>query len=108
MQAILTNNWFDIGHEDKYYNSKLEVRAREFNHITIDKNRGILKKTSDDNQEKGILLISIGVTIIGMAVAFINHFLWLKYSIIIAILILLIMKRNTVINIVKNMLGKKK
>ena len=57
---------------------------------------------------KGILLISIGVTIIGMAVAFINHFLWLKYSIIIAILILLIMKRNTVINIVKNMLGKKK
>ena len=57
---------------------------------------------------KGILLISIGVTIIGMAVAFINHFLWLKYSIIIAILILLIMKRNTVINIVKNMLGEKK
>ena len=57
---------------------------------------------------KGILLISVGVTIIGMAVAFINHFLWLKYSIIIAILILLIMKRNTVINIVKNMLGEKK
>lgn len=51
MQAILTNNWFDIGHEDKYYNSKLEVRAREFNHITIDKNRGILKKTSDDKDK---------------------------------------------------------
>lgn len=44
MKAVLTNNWFDIGHEDKYYNSKLEVRAREFNHITIDKNRGILKR----------------------------------------------------------------
>lgn len=43
-----TNNWFDIGHMDKYYNSKLEVKAREFNHITIDKNRGILTKTSDD------------------------------------------------------------
>ena len=51
MQAVLTNNWFDIGHEDKYYNSKLEVRAREFNHITIDKNRGILKKTSDDKDK---------------------------------------------------------
>lgn len=51
MKAVLTNNWFDIGHEDKYYNSKLEVRAREFNHITIDKNRGILKKTSDDKDK---------------------------------------------------------
>lgn len=57
---------------------------------------------------KGILWISIGVTIIGIAVAFINHFLWLKYSIIIAILILLIVKRNTVINIVKDMIGKEK
>ena len=51
MRSILTNNWFDIGHEDKYYNSKLEVRAREFNHITIDKNRGILKKTSDGSNQ---------------------------------------------------------
>ena len=51
MRSVLTNNWFDIGHEDKYYNSKLEVRAREFNHITIDKNRGILKKTSDDKDK---------------------------------------------------------
>lgn len=57
---------------------------------------------------KGILWISIGVTIIGIEVAFINHFLWLKYSIIIAILILLIVKRNTVINIVKDMIGKEK
>ena len=51
MKAVLTNNWFDIGHEDKYYNSKLEVRAREFNHISIDKNRGILRKTSDDKDK---------------------------------------------------------
>ena len=51
MQAIPTENWFDIGHEDKYYNSKLEVKAREFNHITIDKNRGILRKTSDDKDK---------------------------------------------------------
>ena len=51
MKAIPTENWFDIGHEDKYYNSKIAVRAREFNHITIDKNRGILRKTSDDKDK---------------------------------------------------------
>lgn len=51
MRAIMTENWFDIGHEDRYYNSKLEVRAREFNHISIDKNRGILRKTSDDKDK---------------------------------------------------------
>ena len=51
MKSIKTENWFDIGHEDKYYNSKLEVRAREFNHITIDKNRGILRKSSDDKDK---------------------------------------------------------
>lgn len=49
--AKKTNNWFDIGHIDKYYNSKLEVKAREFNHITIDKNRGILTKYSDDKDK---------------------------------------------------------
>ena len=51
MQPIMTENWFDIGHQDKYYNSKLEVRAREFNHISIDKNRGILRKSSDDKDK---------------------------------------------------------
>ena len=51
MQAIKTDNWFDIGHIDKYYSSKLEVKAREFNHIVIDKNRGILRKTSDDKDK---------------------------------------------------------
>lgn len=48
LNAIYTDKWFDIGHSDKYYNSTLEVKAREFNHITIDKNRGILRKSSDD------------------------------------------------------------
>ena len=43
-----TDNWFDIGHVDKYYNSQLEVKARTFNHIKIDKFRGILTKSSDD------------------------------------------------------------
>lgn len=51
MLAIQTDKWFDIGHEDKYYDSSLEVKAREFNHITIDKNRGILRKTSEDKDK---------------------------------------------------------
>lgn len=46
-KSIQTKNWFDIGHADKYFSSQLEVKAREFNHIKIDKDRGILTKTSD-------------------------------------------------------------
>lgn len=53
LRPIYTNNWFDIGHADRYFNSKIEVQAREFNDITIDRNRGILKKTSK-NKEKFI------------------------------------------------------
>lgn len=48
LKGIYTDKWLDIGHSDKYFNSTLEVKAREFNHITIDKNRGILRKTSDE------------------------------------------------------------
>lgn len=51
VKAVPTDNWFDIGHADKYYNSKLEVKAREFNHIIIDRDRGILKKFSDDKEK---------------------------------------------------------
>lgn len=51
LKAIKTVNWFDIGHADTYFTSKLEVRAREFNHITIDKDRGILRKSSDDKDK---------------------------------------------------------
>lgn len=51
MKTVKAENWFDIGHADNYYNSKLEVQAREFNHITIDKNRGILRKCSDDKEK---------------------------------------------------------
>lgn len=51
MKAVVTENWFDMGHQNKYYSSKLEVRAREFNHISIDKNRGILRKSSDDKDK---------------------------------------------------------
>ena len=51
LKAVKTNNWCDIGHQDKYYNSQIGVRAREFNHITVDFNRGILKKTSNDRNK---------------------------------------------------------
>ena len=51
MKPIKTETWFDIGHVDRYYNSKLEVRAREFNHISIDKERGMLRKCSDDKDK---------------------------------------------------------
>lgn len=51
LRPIETSNWFDIGHVDKYYNTKIEVKAREFNHINIDKERGILTKTSDDKEK---------------------------------------------------------
>lgn len=47
-KVIKTDKWFDIGHADKYFSSQLEVKAREFNHISIDKDRGILTKTSDN------------------------------------------------------------
>ncbi|PKB53209.1 capsular biosynthesis protein [Clostridium sp. HMb25] len=48
---VCTTNWFDIGHADTYFNSRLEVKAREFNHIEIDRNRGILTKYSDDKDK---------------------------------------------------------
>lgn len=51
LKAVKTEDWFDIGHVDKYYNSNLEVKAREFNHITIDRQRGILRKSSDDKDK---------------------------------------------------------
>jgi hypothetical protein len=48
MSALETSNWYDIGHAQKYYKSNLEVKSREFNDIQIDRDRGILKKTSKD------------------------------------------------------------
>ncbi|MCM1498987.1 MAG: aminoglycoside phosphotransferase family protein [Clostridium sp.] len=49
--VLQTDKWLDIGHQDKYYHSTLEVKAREFNYISIDKDRGILKKKSDDRDK---------------------------------------------------------
>lgn len=51
MKALNTENWFDLGHIDRYYDSSLEVKARAFNHILIDKERGILRKTSVDKEK---------------------------------------------------------
>lgn len=39
--------WLDIGHSLGYSKSKMSVKSREFNHITIDNNRAILRKTSE-------------------------------------------------------------
>lgn len=51
MQAIRTEKWMDVGHIDNYYRFALEVSTRAFNRITIDKERGILKKTSGDKEK---------------------------------------------------------
>lgn len=48
---VCTDEWFDIGHIDKYYNMQMAIKSRTFNHIVIDKNRGILTKTSDDKDK---------------------------------------------------------
>ena len=48
LKPIKTDNWLDVGHQDRYFDTTLEVKAREFNHISIDKDRGILVKHSDD------------------------------------------------------------
>lgn len=50
-EFVKVNKWLDIGHADTYSNSNIEVKAREFNHITIDKERGLLKKVSDDKDK---------------------------------------------------------
>lgn len=51
LRPVMAKEWLDIGHLDRYYNSQLEVKAREFNHIKIDKDRGILTKYSDDKDK---------------------------------------------------------
>ena len=51
LKPVRAHDWFDIGHIEKYYTSQLEVKAREFNYIQIDKVRGILTKRSDDTEK---------------------------------------------------------
>jgi hypothetical protein len=51
LKPIKTDKWFDIGHPDRYIDSKRRVQARIFNHISVDKNRGMLTKHSDNHQK---------------------------------------------------------
>lgn len=46
-----TNKWLDVGHFDKYLKSKKDVKARFFNTISIDKQRGLLTKRSEDKSK---------------------------------------------------------
>ena len=48
LKEYQVKEWFDIGHYQKYHESRAKIREREFNEIKIDDNRGILKKTSED------------------------------------------------------------
>lgn len=55
---------------------------------------------------KAILLISIGVVCVGMIIMFINRILWLKYLLIAAAFILMIIKRKWIVKVVKEMVSK--
>ena len=55
---------------------------------------------------KGILLISIGVIIVGIAIMFINRILWLKYALIVVAGIIAIIKHKWILKNVKQILSK--
>lgn len=48
LSRVEVKDWFDIGHAQKYFETRIRIEARTFNHIETDHNRGILKKTSKD------------------------------------------------------------
>ena len=50
-KSLKVTEWFDIGHAQFYFKSRMQVESRIFNHIEIDQNRGILKKTSKDTEK---------------------------------------------------------
>lgn len=56
---------------------------------------------------KGILQISIGITVIGFVIMFINTVLWLKYTVIVLALLVAIYYRKKITKSVKAMLSKK-
>lgn len=57
IEFLKDGTWFDVGHSENYMKAKTGVAAREFNTVDIDKDRGILRKTSK-NREKLIGEIS--------------------------------------------------
>lgn len=48
MKPISPDSWLDIGHREGYVEAQLEVKSRQFNHIGIDRERAILRKSSED------------------------------------------------------------
>lgn len=48
---ILAEDWFDVGHKDRYAQAKTIVASRVFNLIEIDKDRGLLTKRSEDKNK---------------------------------------------------------
>ena len=51
VNLIFTETWLDLGHEKEYLETKKLVQARFFNSITIDDQRGILTKKSEDTKK---------------------------------------------------------
>lgn len=51
MRLSFTDAWLDLGHETEYLETKKMVQARFFNAITIDDQRGILTKSSEERQK---------------------------------------------------------
>lgn len=51
VQLSFTDGWLDLGHESEYLETKKMVQARFFNAITIDDQRGILTKSSEERQK---------------------------------------------------------
>ena len=50
-QFILAEDWFDVGHRERYAQARTAVAARVFNTIEIDRDRGLLTKRSE-NRDK--------------------------------------------------------
>lgn len=48
---VLAEDWFDVGHRERYAQARTAVAARVFNAIEIDKDRGLLTKRSE-NRDK--------------------------------------------------------
>ena len=46
-----TDDWFDVGHSDRYVRAKVVVAARSFNSIEIDTDRGTLTKRSKNRSK---------------------------------------------------------
>ena len=55
---------------------------------------------------KGLLAISVGVVFSGVVITFINKLLWLKYTILVVVLVALIINRKRVFSALKSVLGK--